>query len=183
MERAKTNTRLYYLVFNAFPTGEEVATWAELSYKHAGIFFYGENYERKFYLVHLQGTVTKLSVEPGKVPKYDAGIRKMVKALLSDYLFTYFLKRLQLKCEAWALRGKIKRDVTSIVKQYYPIFPRAGQYDNHPNPSLASNRFTKNRAQTLLGIGSKDAMYIYGSLEPGVPSLLLLILELKADSG
>lgn len=47
IDRARSNFHLYVLTKNAFPAVEELATWTELAYKHAGIYFYGAKYERK----------------------------------------------------------------------------------------------------------------------------------------
>lgn len=45
MDRAKYNLDMFLLKMNGFPSGEEMLEWAQLSYKHAGIFLYGNRYE------------------------------------------------------------------------------------------------------------------------------------------
>ncbi len=47
MDRARQNFHIFLLTLNGFPNATDTKTWMALSYKHAGMFLYGDKYKGK----------------------------------------------------------------------------------------------------------------------------------------
>ncbi len=68
--------------------------------------------------------------------------------------------------ESWMLRGRMKRHVIRLMSKFYPIHPRADLFKNHPNPTVATRRYVKQKVSELLGAQS---LYLCGFVGTRVP--------------
>lgn len=60
LDRSRLNFHIYLLKVNGFPNAEDITTWAQLAYKHAGMFLYRDKYEGEYPISMIVWTLTRV---------------------------------------------------------------------------------------------------------------------------